>query len=131
MRNSEPAFGAVRRPRLLARLNGAAVANAVSARVASNNHYAADRFSLVVALGEMEISVQKQDNLVHRYLLTGKRLWWDEWEKERNDYNHWASEASNLASERSEHLTSRFHSRFKGGVTEGNFGSSAQRYCCG
>ncbi len=52
MPNSEPAFGSLRRPRLLARLNGEAVANAVSARVASNNHYAADRFSLVVALGE-------------------------------------------------------------------------------
>jgi phage protein D len=50
--NSEPRLGTLRRPRLLARLNGAPVANAVSARVASNNHYAADRFSLVVALGE-------------------------------------------------------------------------------
>ncbi len=52
MPNSEPRLGTLRRPRLLARLNGEAVANAVSARVASNNHYAADRFSLVVALGE-------------------------------------------------------------------------------
>lgn len=57
---------------------------------------------MVVALGEMEISMQKQDNLVNRFLLTSNRLWWDEWEKERNNYNHWASEAFNLATERTE-----------------------------
>jgi len=57
---------------------------------------------MVVALGQMEISIQKQDNLVHRFLLTNNHLWWDEWEKERNNYSHWANEASNLASERTE-----------------------------
>ena len=49
--NSEPRLGTVRRPRLLVSVDGLAVENAVSARVTSNNHYAADRFSLVVALG--------------------------------------------------------------------------------
>lgn len=41
----------VRRPRLLATVNGAVVANALTARIISNNFYAADRFSLVAALG--------------------------------------------------------------------------------
>ena len=41
----------MRQPRLLVSAEGLAVQNAVSARVTSNNHYAADRFSLVVALG--------------------------------------------------------------------------------
>lgn len=41
----------IRQPRLLATVNGVPVANAVSARIASNNFYAADRFSLVAALG--------------------------------------------------------------------------------
>ena len=40
-----------RRPRLLATVNGAVVANAITARIISNNFYAADRFSLVAALG--------------------------------------------------------------------------------
>ena len=40
-----------RRPRLLARVNGAPVSTAISARITSNNFYAADRFSLVAALG--------------------------------------------------------------------------------
>ena len=42
----------LRTPRLLARVNGAVVANAIAARVLSNNHYAADRFRLTVALGQ-------------------------------------------------------------------------------
>ena len=42
----------LRAPRLLARVNGAVVSNAVAARVLSNNHYAADRFRLTVALGQ-------------------------------------------------------------------------------
>jgi phage protein D len=41
----------IRRPRLLATVNGAVVANAITARITSNNFYAADRFSLVAALG--------------------------------------------------------------------------------
>ena len=41
----------VRRPKLLVAVDGLAVNTAVSARVLSNNYYAADRFSLVVALG--------------------------------------------------------------------------------
>ena len=49
--NNEPRLGTVRRPRLLVSVEGLAVENAVAARVTSNNHYAADRFSLVVALG--------------------------------------------------------------------------------
>ncbi len=57
---------------------------------------------MVVALEEMEISIQKQDNLIHRFLLTGNHLWWDEWEKERSNYSHWTSEAANLANEPTE-----------------------------
>ena len=41
----------IRRPRLLATVNGAVVGNAITARITSNNFYAADRFSLVAALG--------------------------------------------------------------------------------
>lgn len=41
----------IRHPRLLATVNGAALANPVSARVASNAFHAADRFALVAALG--------------------------------------------------------------------------------
>lgn len=40
-----------RRPRLLATVNGAQVATPLTARVTSNNFYAADRFALVAALG--------------------------------------------------------------------------------
>ena len=50
--SNDLSLGTVRRPRLLATVNGAMVGNAVSARVVSNNHYAADRFSLVAALGD-------------------------------------------------------------------------------
>ncbi len=46
-----PNSSGLRQPRLRVTANGQAVANVVSARVASNNHYAADRFALVVALG--------------------------------------------------------------------------------
>jgi len=46
-----PSSDMLRQPRLLVTANGAAVADAVSARVTSNNHYAADRFALAVALG--------------------------------------------------------------------------------
>jgi prophage tail gpP-like protein len=42
----------VRQPRLLVSVDGVPAANAVSARVTSNNHYAADRFSVVLALGD-------------------------------------------------------------------------------
>lgn len=42
----------VRRPLLRVAVDGLPIPNAVSARVVSNNHYAADRFSLVVALGD-------------------------------------------------------------------------------
>jgi hypothetical protein len=42
----------LRAPRLLVRVNGAVVANAIAARVLSNNYYAADRFRLTVALGQ-------------------------------------------------------------------------------
>ena len=52
---------------------------------------------MVVALGNMEISIQKQDNMCQRFLLTDNHLWLDEWEKERNNYSHWSNEASNLA----------------------------------
>lgn len=41
----------LRRPRLRVLANGVPVEGAVSARVASNNHYAADRYSVAVALG--------------------------------------------------------------------------------
>jgi phage protein D len=62
LQSSEPRLGTVRRPRLIVRVNGAAVDNAVSARVLSNNHYAADRFALTVALGRSQAAAWMSAN---------------------------------------------------------------------
>jgi len=55
--SSDRLASGVRRPRLLVAVDGVPAGNAVSARVTSNNHYAADRFSVVLALGETPAAV--------------------------------------------------------------------------
>ena len=52
MPSNELPAPALRQPRLLVLANGEAVDSAIAAIVVSNNHYAADRFTVTVALGD-------------------------------------------------------------------------------
>jgi diguanylate cyclase (GGDEF)-like protein len=61
-------------------LNTQAVANAANTVV--TNH-----LPIVVALEEMDVSLQRQDNAVYRYIASGNKMWLDECEKERVNYN--------------------------------------------
>ena len=54
---------------------------------------------MVHALGEMEVSLQRQDNTVYRYLVEHRGIWLDEFEKERIGFNRSFMEAKGLASE--------------------------------
>ena len=54
---------------------------------------------MVLALDEMEISLQKQDNTIHRYLISGNKIWLDEYEKQRFNYDRAIQEAHKYATE--------------------------------
>src|SRR5688572_29036530 len=61
-------------------LNTQTVANAANTVV--NNH-----LPIVVALEEMDVALQRQDNATYRYIATGNKVWLDQCEKERVSYN--------------------------------------------
>ncbi len=54
---------------------------------------------MVTALSEMEVSLEKQDNEVHRYLISNDKMWLDEFEKTRNSYARAFHDAQKLATE--------------------------------
>lgn len=59
-----------------------------------NNH-----LPMVHALGEMELALQKQDNSVYRYMITGNKVWLDECEAERVDFAQRFQEARSYSTE--------------------------------
>ncbi len=78
-------------------LNTQAVASAANTVV--TNH-----LPIVVALEEMDVSLQRQDNTVYRYISTGDKHWLDECEKERGAYNRSFLKAQELASVEEEQM---------------------------
>src|SRR5258706_8690354 len=53
------------------------------------NSVANDHLPLVYALGEMDVALQRQDNSLYHYLLSGDKQWLDIGEKERINYTRW------------------------------------------
>lgn len=49
---------------------------------------------IVRALSEMETALQRQDNAVYRFVLTGNKKWMDECERERTEYTRWFLKAT-------------------------------------
>lgn len=78
-------------------LNTQAVADAANTVVL--NH-----LPIVVALEEMDVSLQRQDNTVYRYIATGDKRWLDECEKERVNYNQSFLKARSQASVEEEQI---------------------------
>ncbi len=62
---------------------------------------------MVMALNEMEISLQKQDNSVHRFMITNDKIWLDEYEKQRMNYDRASNDTRRFATEdvENDHLT--------------------------
>ncbi|MCG3204495.1 MAG: hypothetical protein KCHDKBKB_01210 [Elusimicrobia bacterium] len=54
---------------------------------------------MLLALNDMEIAMQKQDNAVNEYLLSSDKLLLDEYEKHRTQFNRSAHEAGKFATE--------------------------------
>lgn len=72
---------------------------ATAANTVVNNH-----LPMVVALEEMDVALQRQDNAVYRYIATGNKHWLDACEKERANYNQWFLKARAQASVEEEQI---------------------------
>src|SRR5689334_9237104 len=66
------------------------------------NDMVGQHLPMVTALEEMEVAVARQDNAAYRYLVTGDKVWLDECEKERANYNQRFSDAARLANQQIE-----------------------------
>ncbi len=73
-----------------------------SAIAESFNVVASDHLPMVHALGQMDVALQRQDNAVYRYLMTGKSIWLDECEKERVNYDRYFTQVQEIATETAE-----------------------------
>jgi diguanylate cyclase (GGDEF)-like protein len=68
----------------------------------SFNVVVTDHLPMVHALGQLDVALQRQDNAVYRYLMTGKSMWIDECEKERLNYERFFSQIQEIATETTE-----------------------------
>ncbi len=61
-----------------------------------------DHLPMVHALGQMEVALNRQSNVVYRFVTTKNPLWMDQFEKERQNYFKYFAEAVDLSSEGTE-----------------------------